>query len=263
MTKPNIPAHPSHSPSGERLQKVLARAGVASRRAAEDLIAAGRVAVNGQTAGLGARVQAGDVVTLDGEPIQAPSRHVTYMLHKPAGFVTTASDELGRQTVLDAMPPVAGLHPVGRLDKDSEGLLILTTDGDLTMRLTHPRFEHEKVYRVWSDPAPSDYELAALRRGVELEEGFARAEVEAAEGGALALLREGRKRQVRRMFAAVGCPVYRLLRYRVGGLWLGDLAAGEFAELGQQELGWLLQPDATQQTAEQQEQEQLTREMWL
>ncbi|MDO4263528.1 MAG: pseudouridine synthase, partial [Deinococcus sp.] len=185
------------------------------------------------------------------------------MLHKPAGFVTTAQDELGRQTVLDAMPPVPGLHPVGRLDKDSEGVLILTTDGDLTMRLTHPRFEHEKVYRVWSYPEPGERELLALRRGIELEEGFARAEVEPAPGGALALLREGRKRQVRRMFAAVGCPVDRLLRYRVGGLWLGDLGPGEFVELGEQQLGWLLQPDAGQQSPEQREQEALTRRLWL
>lgn len=249
--------------SGERLQKVLARAGVASRRAAEDLIAAGRVEVGGKVATLGTRVQPGEQVTVDGEQVQTSAQQVTYMLHKPAGFVTTASDELGRQTVLDAMPPVPGLHPVGRLDKDSEGLLILTTDGDLTMRLTHPRFEHEKVYRVWCDPEPTFRDLADLRRGVELEEGFARAEVAPAEGGAFALLREGRKRQVRRMFAAVGCPVDRLLRYRVGGLWLGDLAPGEFAELGERELGWLLQPDTERQSPEQQEQERLTRELWL
>lgn len=249
--------------SGERLQKVLARAGVASRRAAEELITAGRVAVNGVPAGLGVRVQPGDRVTVDGEPVAAPTPHVTYMLHKPAGFVTTAQDELGRRTVLDAMPPVPGLHPVGRLDKDSEGLLILTTDGDLTLRLTHPRFEHEKVYRVWCFPEPGEQELAALRRGVELEEGFARAEVEPAPGGALALLREGRKRQVRRMFAEVGCPVDRLLRYRVGGLWLGDLGPGEFVQLGERELDWLLQPGARQQSPAQREQEALTRRLWL
>ncbi|GHF97694.1 pseudouridine synthase [Deinococcus piscis] len=249
--------------SGERLQKVLARAGVASRRAAEELIEAGRVEVNGMQASLGVRVQPGDRVTVDGEAITAPAQHVTYMLHKPAGFVTSAQDELGRMTVLDAMPAVPGLHPVGRLDKDSEGLLILTTDGDLTMRLTHPRFEHEKVYRVWCYPEPGERELAALRRGIELEEGFARAEVEPALGGALALLREGRKRQVRRMFAEVGCPVDRLLRYRVGGLWLGDLAPGEFAQLSEQQLGWLLQPGAAQQSPEQQQQEALTRRLWL
>ncbi|WP_261663916.1 pseudouridine synthase [Deinococcus sp. Marseille-Q6407] len=248
---------------GERLQKVLARAGVASRRAAEDLIEAGRVKVNGAAASLGQRVQPEDHITVDGQPVAAPAAQVTYMLHKPAGFVTTAHDELGRSTVLDAMPPVPGLHPVGRLDKDSEGLLILTTDGDLTMRLTHPRFEHEKIYRVWSDPWPGAAELAELRRGVELEDGFARAEVEPAPGGALALLREGRKRQVRRMFAAVGCPVDRLLRFRVGGLWLGDLGPGEYTQLGPRELAWLLQPDAGQQTPEQAQQEALTRRLWL
>ncbi|MFC6617539.1 pseudouridine synthase [Deinococcus radiophilus] len=215
-----------NEPKLDRLQKVLARAGVASRRASEELIQSGRVTVNGQSATLGQQVGPGDDVRVDGQPIQAQAHTVTYMLHKPAGYVTSASDELGRETVLDAMPAVAGLHPVGRLDRDSEGLLILTTDGALTQRLTHPRYEHEKVYRVWCDPEPSERGLAELRRGVELEDGFARAEVQAAPSGALALLREGRKRQVRRMFAAIGCPVDRLLRYRVGGLWLGDLGLG-------------------------------------
>ncbi|UFA51225.1 pseudouridine synthase [Deinococcus radiophilus] len=252
-----------NEPKLDRLQKVLARAGVASRRASEELIQSGRVTVNGQSATLGQQVGPGDDVRVDGQPIQAQAHTVTYMLHKPAGYVTSASDELGRETVLDAMPAVAGLHPVGRLDRDSEGLLILTTDGALTQRLTHPRYEHEKVYRVWCDPEPSERGLAELRRGVELEDGFARAEVQAAPSGALALLREGRKRQVRRMFAAIGCPVDRLLRYRVGGLWLGDLGSGEFAELNSQQLEWLLMPDLTGATPEQREQEQVTRRLWL
>ncbi|RTR28358.1 pseudouridine synthase [Deinococcus radiophilus] len=252
-----------NEPKLDRLQKVLARAGVASRRASEELIQSGRVTVNGQSATLGQQVGPGDDVRVDGQPIQAQAHTVTYMLHKPAGYVTSASDELGRETVLDAMPAVAGLHPVGRLDRDSEGLLILTTDGALTQRLTHPRYEHEKVYRVWCDPEPSERGLAELRRGVELEDGFARAEVQAAPSGALALLREGRKRQVRRMFAAIGCPVDRLLRYRVGGLWLGDLGPGEFAELNSQQLEWLLMPDLTGATPEQREQEQVTRRLWL
>ena len=249
---------------GERLQKVLARAGIASRRAAEELITAGRVQVNGQRAELGRRVQPGDHVTVDGETVPLSSTApITLMLHKPAGFVTTAHDELGRRSVLDAMPRIPGLHPVGRLDKDSEGLLILTTDGQLTQQLTHPRFEHEKAYRVWCDPAPRRAELDELRGGVLLEDGPAKAAAAPAPGGALAHLREGRKRQVRRMFAAVGCPVTRLLRYRVGGLWLGDLAPGEYAALGPRELRWLLQPDAQAQSPEQEQEEHLTRCLWL
>ncbi|GAA5514663.1 ribosomal large subunit pseudouridine synthase B [Deinococcus carri] len=229
---------------GERLQKRLARAGVASRRAAEDLITAGRVTVNGEVAALGRTVSPTDEVRVDGNLIEtAGLESVTFLLYKPAGYVTTARDEYGRRNVLDAMPPVPGLHPVGRLDKDSEGLLLLTTDGQLTLTLTHPRYGHEKAYRAWTEGDPGAAELRALEEGVELDDGPAQAlSARPAPGGALVILGEGRNRQVRRMLEAVGYPVTRLLRYRVGGLWLGDLAPGEYRQLSPRDLHDLLNP---------------------
>lgn len=230
----------------ERLQKRLARAGVASRRAAEELITAGRVTVNGEVATLGRTVSPADEVRVDGVMVEtAALEKVTFLLHKPAGYVTTARDEYGRRGVLSAMPPVPGLHPVGRLDKDSEGLLLLTTDGDLTLTLTHPRYGHEKVYRAWTlgehDPTPD--ELRALVDGIELDDGPARAlDARPVPGGALVTLGEGRNRQVRRMLEALGHPVARLLRLRVGGLWLGDLGPGEYRPLSERDLHDLLHP---------------------
>lgn len=235
------------SPGGERLQKRLARAGVASRRAVEDLIKAGRVTVNGEVAVLGRTVTDADDVRVDGQLVETTAvENVTFMLHKPAGYVTTARDEYGRRNVLDAMPSIPGLHPVGRLDKDSEGLLLLTTDGQLTLNLTHPRYGHEKAYRAWTegDAPPTAEELESLVTGVELEDGVARAlSAEPAREGAFVVLGEGRNRQVRRMLETIGHPVYRLLRYRVGGLWMGDLEPGEFRQLNQKELQDLLHPE--------------------
>ena len=225
----------------ERLQKVLARAGVASRRAAEELIKAGRVSVNGVVATLGMSVEATDDLRLDGQPVAGRPEAVTYALYKPRGFVTTAKDERGRPTVLSAMPKVPGLHPVGRLDYDSEGLLLLSTDGELTLTLTHPRYGHEKVYRAWTQGDPDEAALERLRQGVELEDGFtAPAGVEWAPGGVYVTIREGKNRQVRRMLHAVGHPVTRLVRVRVGGAWLGDLQPGEFRTLAESELSALL-----------------------
>lgn len=233
--------------SAERLQKRLARAGVASRRAAEDLISAGRVSVNGVTAQLGQTVTDQDDIRLDGRLIETERvQAVTYALYKPRGYVTTAHDEFGRKNVLDAMPPIPGLHPVGRLDRDSEGLLILTTDGDLTMTLTHPRYGHEKAYRAWTEGQPGEQALEALQSGVELEDGKAQAiSVSPANSGLFMVLGEGRKRQVRRMLEAVGYPVTRLMRYRVGGLWLADLDVGEYRELSGRDLQDLLHPERT------------------
>ncbi|MBB5233163.1 pseudouridine synthase [Deinococcus budaensis] len=237
---------PEPLPGGERLQKRLARAGVASRRAAEELITAGRVTVNGEVAALGRTVSPTDEVRVDGSLIEtAGLESVTFLLHKPAGYVTTARDEYGRRNVLSAMPPVPGLHPVGRLDKDSEGLLLLTTDGQLTLQLTHPRYGHEKAYRAWTggDADPTAGELQALLDGVDLEDGPARAlAAEPVRAGALVTLGEGRNREVRRMLDAIGHPVMRLLRYRVGGLWLGDLGPGEYRELAPRDLHDLLNP---------------------
>lgn len=231
----------------ERLQKRLARAGVASRRAAETMITAGRVTVNGQPATLGQSVTDADDIRVDGRLIESDAvQKRTFALYKPRGYVTTAADEFGRKNVLDAMPPIPGLHPVGRLDRDSEGLLLLTTDGDLTLTLTHPRYGHEKAYRAWTEGQPSADTLEALLDGVKLEDGLARAvSASPATGGAFVVLGEGRKRQVRRMLEAVGHPVTRLMRYRVGGLWLGDLDVGEYRELAARDLHDLLNPQDT------------------
>lgn len=222
----------------ERLQKFLARAGVASRRKAEDLITSGRVTVNGNIAVLGSKVQDSDDVRVDGKKVDKMAETVTYMLNKPTGVVTTTDDEQGRKTVLELLPNVPGLHPVGRLDMDSEGLLLLTTDGNLTLRLTHPRFEHEKEYRVWCKEGElGAAELGILERGLELDDGRAKALVaKRAEGGCKLVLAEGRNRQVRRMLAKVGYSVTRLVRTRVAKLELGDLASGQYRALNESEL---------------------------
>lgn len=199
--------------------------------------------VNGRRANLGDSVGAGDEVRVDGVPLEGNQEHVTLMLHKPRGVVTSARDEYGRRNVLDLVPQIAGLHPVGRLDRDSEGLLILTTDGALTQQLTHPSFEHEKEYRVWTDLEPTRKELQALRQGVDLEDGFAQPKrLEAAMGGAVMVLSEGRNRQVRRMFEAVGLAVVRLQRRRIGDLYLGDLRPREWRELTERDLERLRAP---------------------
>lgn len=236
--------HQSRSPGtppGERLQKLIAQAGIASRRAAEDLITAGRVTVNGRRAKLGDRALPGDDVRVDGKALHPPRESVTYLLNKPRGIVTTAKDELGRQTVLTLLPATPGLHPVGRLDRDSEGLLLLTTDGDLTLLLTHPRYRHEKEYRVWCKQGTVTGEaLTRLRRGVELDDGPAEAlAARPAPGGAVVVLAEGRKRQVRRMLAAVGYDVERLVRTRMGKLELGSLQPGQWRRVDARELSAL------------------------
>ncbi len=240
-----VPAYDAEVEGRQRLQKLLARAGVASRRRAEDLIRAGRVTLNGRVAVLGDAAGPEDDVRLDGRRLSEPATSVTYALNKPRGYVTSVSDERGRPTVMDLVPNVPGLHPVGRLDLDSEGLLLLTTDGDLTLRLTHPRYEHEKEYRVWTDPElVGDAALAALTAGVVLDDGpAAAASARRARGGAVIVLREGRKRQVRRMLAAVGHEVVRLERTRVAGLELGDLAPGAFRALSAEEAALLAGPE--------------------
>lgn len=226
----------------ERLQRFLSRAGVASRRHSEELILAGRVTVNGRVAHIGDQVEASDQVSVDGRNVRPSERPVTYMLYKPRDVLTTASDELGRRTVLDMLPRARGLHPVGRLDRYSEGLLLVTTDGDLTMNLTHPRFEHEKEYAVWTSPLPTARDLQALRRGVMLEDGLSRPDwADAEEFGLLLQLHEGRNRQVRRTMDALGFRVRRLLRTRIGGLTLGDFQPGEWRELTEHEVALALE----------------------
>jgi pseudouridine synthase len=222
----------------ERLARYLARSGVASRRRAEAVIAAGRVAVNGVVV----TTPAFDVdperdrVTVDGRPVR-PEPKVYLMLNKPPGYVSTVSDPQGRPTVLDLVPRMGRLYPVGRLDAESEGLLLLTNDGELSLLLTHPRYHVPKTYRVWVAGVPTRAVLGRLARGVELEDGPtapARVRmVRAGRGGAVLelTLYEGRKRQIRRMCAAVGHPVRRLVRVGLGPLSLGDLPSGRWREL--------------------------------
>jgi 23S rRNA pseudouridine2605 synthase len=224
---------------GERLQKVLAQVGVGSRRACEELIAAGRVSVNDEVASLGRRVDAGqDRVAIDGVPIGIRPGLVYYALNKPAGVITTASDPQGRTPVTALVPAEPRVHPVGRLDADSEGLLLLTNDGDLTFRLTHPRFGVEKEYLVMVAGSPGRGVLRALRQGVVLGDGrTAPARVsQVGPHGLRITIHEGRNRQVRRMCEAVGHPVRRLVRTRIGPIRIGTLSPGQWRALAPSEV---------------------------
>jgi len=221
-------------PGGERLQKVLARAGVGSRRACEELIEEGRVQVNGAVAVLGRRVDPErDEIELDGALVAAGAGLVHYLLNKPAGVVTTAADPQGRPTVVDLVPADPRVFPVGRLDADTEGLLILTNDGPLTHRLTHPRFGVEKEYVASVAGRPAPGALRDLRRGVELEDGVtAPARVALMSPSVVRItIHEGRNRQVRRMCEAVGHPVLRLVRTRIGPVSDHRLAPGRWRPL--------------------------------
>jgi len=224
--------------SVERLQKALARSGVASRRWSEELIGAGRVTVNGQLATLGDKVGASDRIELDGVPILRDPDLVHYLLHKPREVVSTANDPHGRPTVVDLVPSESRVFPVGRLDTDSEGLIVLTNDGDLTHRLTHPSFGVAKEYLAHVEGLPTRLALRRLREGVELDDGpTAPAEVSMPQDGLLKLvIHEGRNRQVRRMCAAVGYPVIRLVRVRIGPITDKDLAAGAWRTLTMEEV---------------------------
>ena len=219
-----------------RLAKYLAHAGVASRRSAEAMIAAGRVSVEGRVVDDPARdVGQGSGVAVDGRTVEGPEPRVLYALNKPVGVVSSARDTHGRRTVV-ALVPASGmrLYPVGRLDVDSSGLILLTNDGELANRLTHPRFEVGKTYRARLLGGPiRAAALTALRRGVQLEDGpTAPARVRKLHADAIELtLREGRNRQVRRMCAAVGHPVAQLQRVAFGPVRLGELAPGEHRRL--------------------------------
>jgi 23S rRNA pseudouridine2605 synthase len=224
---------------GVRLQKVLAQAGLGSRRTCEELIERGRVRVNGERAELGRRVDPEvDVVEVDGAQIGVKAGLVHYLLNKPAGVVTTASDPQGRPTVVELVPEEPRVFPVGRLDVDTEGLLLLTNDGDLTHRLTHPSFGVEKEYLAEVEGTPSRGALRQLREGVELEDGpTAPAKVSSVGDHLLRItIHEGRNRQVRRMCEAVGHPVVRLVRTRIGPLAERGLAPGEWRALAQDEV---------------------------
>jgi 23S rRNA pseudouridine2605 synthase len=223
-----------------RLAKYLAHAGVASRRAAERLIAEGRVTVGDAVVRDPARdVDDGSRVAFDGELVRGAEPRVAYALHKPAGVVSTAHDTHGRPTVTELVPGERRLYPVGRLDADTTGLILLTNDGELAHRLTHPRFEVAKAYRARVGGGPvSERALRQLRAGVQLDDGpTAPARVRRLDPHTLELtIHEGRKRQVRRMCEAVGHPVRELVRVRFGPLELGDLASGRARRLTSVEL---------------------------
>jgi 23S rRNA pseudouridine2605 synthase len=228
----------------ERLQRALARAGFGSRRTCEALIVRGSVRVNGRVATLGDKVDpARDEVTLEGAPVNLDPDARYLKLNKPGGVVTTMRDQRGRPDIRRLLPSEGPrVFPVGRLDRETEGLLLLTNDGDLANRLLHPSFEIEKEYLAEVTGTPTPEQLRRVRSGVELEDGPARARslrlVDARGGRAqLALvIAEGRKREVRRLLAAVGLPVTRLVRVRVGPVRLGRLRPGQVRELTAEEL---------------------------
>jgi 23S rRNA pseudouridine2605 synthase len=221
-------------PGGERLQKVLAATGWGSRRVCEELVAAGRVTVNGEVAVLGRRVDPHhDLIEVDGAPVGVRPGLVYYLLNKPAGVVTTAKDTHGRTTVVDLVPSEPRVFPVGRLDADTEGLLLLTNDGDITHRITHPSHGVDKEYLVHVRGQLSPGELRRLRDGVELDDGITSpAQVSQPAPGIIRLtIHEGRNRQVRRMCEAVGHPVLRLVRTRIGPITDRSLRPGDWREL--------------------------------
>ena len=231
----------------ERLQKILSAAGACSRRASERYIREGRVAVNGETAHLGQKADPQrDVITLDGVPVgEAPEQFLYLMLHKPVGYVTTLSDEQGRPSVADLIRDIPErVWPVGRLDQNSEGLLLLTNDGGVTHRLLHPSFRVEKEYHVWVTGAV-ERALPVLRGPLTLDgERLAPARIdvlwsEGEQGCLRFVIHQGKKRQVRRMCAAGGLRVTRLQRVREGELLLGDLPAGEWRPLTEKEIRYI------------------------
>jgi 23S rRNA pseudouridine2605 synthase len=244
--------------SAQRLQKILASAGYGSRRACEDILRQGRVRVNGQQARLGDSADpTRDNITLDGKRVHVAGAHTYIALYKPTNVISTLSDELERKTVRDLVPIEGRLVPVGRLDADSEGLVLLTDDGELTNLLTHPRYEHEKEYHVYVMGHPDEATLDRWRRGVELpdlddktrdggrtlpaqvQEMHSRAR---SDGTWLrVVMREGRKRQIRRIAGLLGHPVRQLIRVRIGPLKLGSMKSGEWRRLTAQEIGELKQ----------------------
>ncbi len=224
---------------GERLQKVLARAGIGSRRASEELIAAGRVTVNGDVAVLGRRVDiTTDRIAIDGVPVVVDTTLVHWLLNKPAGYLATARDPQGRRTVFDLLPAEPRVFSVGRLDRDTEGLLLMTNDGELAQLLLHPRHGVEKEYYAEVEGSPAPGALRRLREGVDLDDGPTQPArvrlVQTSGAGTSALeivVKEGRKRMVRRMCSAVGHPVRRLVRTRIGPLRDTKLVPGEWRPL--------------------------------
>ncbi len=232
----------------ERLQKLLARAGVASRRAAEKLIEEGRVTVDGEVARLGAQADARQDIRVDGKPLRAAERHVYFLLNKPKGYLSTAKDEHGRRTVLDLLPEVAErVYPVGRLDGNTEGLLLLTNDGALANGLLHPAREVWKTYAALVEGQVTAAELQRLRGGIELEDGpTAPAKVRVLDRDVRQdrtrleiMIHEGRNREVRRMCEAVGHRVRTLKRTEFAGLNLSGVRRGTYRALTAEEVAYL------------------------
>ncbi len=230
----------------ERLQKILAQAGYGSRRACEDFITAGRVRVNGKIAELGQKADPTvDKITVDGKPIAAPETLIYIALHKPRNVLSTVEKERGddRQTVRDIVDVPEHLYPVGRLDFESEGLVLMTNDGELTNRLTHPRFGHTKEYKVLVARRPDQDQLEAWKRGVVLEDGYKTAPsdvyFESTQGKGAWLrvaMGEGRKRQIREICKQIGLPIVRIVRVRIGTLQLGNLKTRQWRYLSAKEV---------------------------
>lgn len=230
-----------------RLNKFLAACGIASRRDCDKLIAEGRVCVNGKAAVLGVDVSDSDCVTVDGRQVTL-KKNEYYLLNKPKGYLSTVSDEKGRKTVLDLMPDTVGrIYPVGRLDYDSEGLLILTTDGELAQRLTHPSNEVPKTYLVKIEGTLKESDLNPLRSGIEIEGGYVTKKCKAhiVETNKQytkihMTITEGKNREIRKMFAAIGREVVLLKRIKVGELTLRGLDRGSWRKLSRQEVEYLM-----------------------
>ncbi len=239
----------------ERIQKILSRAGLGSRRSCEELISEGRVTVNRHRATLGDRADpTSDEIRVDNELLPDFENRIYIALYKPVGTLSSRRSQGGRQTVIDLVRVPQRLYPVGRLDADSEGLILLMNDGDLTNRLTHPRYGHEKEYRVWLNPEPSASQLDAWRRGVIMPDGKRTlpARVWSEKGtnqqvGAWihVVMREGRKRQIRETARSMGLQVKKLIRIRMASIWLGDLQPGEWRHLTTEEVARLQRAPGT------------------
>jgi 23S rRNA pseudouridine2605 synthase len=230
----------------ERIQKIMAQSGIGSRRDCEVLIITGRVYVNGVVAIIGQKANPKiDKIVVDGKAVNPPAQKMYFALHKPRGVLSTIEAEPGdrRRTVRDLLPVGERLYPVGRLDFDSEGLVLMTNDGDLAQKLTHPSHEHEKEYRVLVASQPDDDQLGKWRRGVVMEDGYktlpaeVRVEGAAGKGSWLRIImKEGKKRQIREIGSLIGLPVVRIIRIRIGALMLGALKPGEFRPLSSLEI---------------------------
>jgi len=228
----------------ERLQKILAHAGYGSRRACEDYITSRRVRVNGEIASLGQKADTEkDKITLDGKEVVVPKRRIYIALNKPRGVISAVSSPDPRPTVRDLIPVEGRIYPVGRLDIESEGLILMTDDGELANKLTHPRYGHEKVYKVLVATHPDQKQLDAWRRGIVLEDGYRTAPtkvfVESSKGKGTwlkVIMKEGRKRQIRETGSLLGLPVAKIIRVEVSGLQLGTLKPKEWRYLTEDEV---------------------------